>query len=445
MSSRVVSNNVKAGVFMLGGLAGGFAILVALANGLDLLKSKNEYVVRFTLKNGANGLKKDSSVRIGGQEVGKVIGVGYEWAAPPTGDLAKTIPAGTRIPAAILVKLGLQSDIAIFKNAKFQLEQPLLGSVSVINVTDVGTPDAGLLPPGSQIAAGLAPGLLAQAGLGQDEIDQFKDVLRNVHTVTKGVADDYEQVWREKLNKIVTDTGKAVAEVREAIEEYRPKIKEGVDRVPKITEDVQNFVDKANAFGDQAKKMGADIQAFIDRNAPKGDQIVEDTRATIEDIRKVGYPKVVSAVDDAKEALQGFKTAGNKTAEFVERALSLLAEQSPEIRQLLANMRLASDQLKLTLTDVRRSPWKLLYQPARKEVQQDLLFMSARTYAEAVSDLRAATASLESVVKASEALNRPADAADMARIREQIARAFAKYDEAERDLLKRLSSEPEQK
>jgi hypothetical protein len=92
----------------------------------------------------------------------------------------------------------------------------------------------------------------------------------------------------------------------------------------------------------------------------------------------------------------------------------------------MANFRLASDQLKLTMMEVRRAPWRLLYRPDTKELQYELLYDSARAYATAVSDLRAATESLEAAQAAGGA--RPAtEGATIDELIDQVRRALDAY------------------
>jgi hypothetical protein len=68
----------------------------------------------------------------------------------------------------------------------------------------------------------------------------------------------------------------------------------------------------------------------------------------------------------------------------------LVNEQTPSLRRTLANLRLMSDQLKLTAVEVRSQPWRLLIQPTTKEFESQVLYDATRSYAAAASDVRAA-------------------------------------------------------
>ena len=66
-----------------------------------------------------------------------------------------------------------------------------------------------------------------------------------------------------------------------------------------------------------------------------------------------------------------------------------------DITDALANARQVAQQLKLTMIEVRRSPWKLLHRPSRQEQEHELLYASTRAFALAASDLKATAASVQ--------------------------------------------------
>jgi hypothetical protein len=90
-----------------------------------------------------------------------------------------------------------------------------------------------------------------------------------------------------------------------------------------------------------------------------------------------------------------------------------------------------SDQLKLTAIEVRSQPWRLLHTPTTKELSTQVLYDATRAYAEAASDLRAASEALQAVQNQ--------DAA--AEMSEQLSRSVEKYRAAEKALMDRLIAE----
>ena len=86
-----------------------------------------------------------------------------------------------------------------------------------------------------------------------------------------------------------------------------------------------------------------------------------------------------------------------------------------------------SDQLKLTSIEVRSQPWRLLHAPTNKEMSSQVLYDATRAYAEAASDLRAASEALQAT-----------DGQQPAEMVEQLRGAVEKYRAAEQALMDKL-------
>jgi hypothetical protein len=148
----------------------------------------------------------------------------------------------------------------------------------------------------------------------------------------------------------------------------------------------------------------------------------------VESLRTDTKPTIDAMLVDARSAMESTRKA-------VERADALLAESSPSLRRTVANARLASDQLKFTLEEVRRSPWRLLYRPDTRELEFELLYDSARIYASAVSDLRDASAALEEASASANATGSTLSGRRAEDLNAELTRAFESYRAAERAFL----------
>jgi hypothetical protein len=121
----------------------------------------------------------------------------------------------------------------------------------------------------------------------------------------------------------------------------------------------------------------------------------------------------------------------------VNKIKTLFDEQQPNIRRTLANLRLSSDQLRDTLTEVRRAPWRLVYRPDLRELNYELLYDSARSYAGAVSDLRATTESIESLLASGQ--NGPTiQDGTLEQLLTQLKDAHENYTQAEQAFMEQL-------
>ncbi|MBS0537017.1 MAG: hypothetical protein JSR72_23410, partial [Proteobacteria bacterium] len=104
---------------------------------------------------------------------------------------------------------------------------------------------------------------------------------------------------------------------------------------------------------------------------------------------------------------------------------------------------IAAQQLKLATTEIRAAPWRLLYQPTKKELENELLYNSVRQYASSVTELRSAAEALQSVTElnASAAKNGSdsgrVNQATLDNLTAKLKASFDQYQQQERSFLER--------
>ena len=108
---------------------------------------------------------------------------------------------------------------------------------------------------------------------------------------------------------------------------------------------------------------------------------------------------------------------------------------------MLTDLREASSELKLSMIEIRRNPWRLLYQPTSEVVAHENLYDAARTFTIAAADLKVAGESLQQVLASDpQAL---ADDPELARaIREDLGDQLRRYEDAQRDLFRIILAKP---
>ena len=90
------------------------------------------------------------------------------------------------------------------------------------------------------------------------------------------------------------------------------------------------------------------------------------------------------------------------------------------------------------MIEVRQAPWKILAAPTgRKELENEVLYDSVRAYATAVSDLRAAAASLDEMTQDGTRALSDLDRQTIQELNKELGGAFERYEKAEREFLKR--------
>lgn len=410
-----LKDKAKFGTFVVCVIAMLVFTLVTLA-GLANRIVGTRYLVAFDLQTGAMGLKAGSQVRVGGQNAGEVKAVRFDPESGP--------------PTHIIVEVSVDRRIPLAESAQVILETPLLGSVSTLNFYDAGrgTP-AG---EGYRFTGKAAPGLLAQAGINRTDVE---NLVANANQMTVTANRILKRV-DDKMDPILGNVQDATGNARELTGDLRDGVKDWRPRVTRTLDNAEQATANINERAIQAKALLASVQGLIDANRPRIDAITGSLSEIMNTVNTVTLPQVGRVLTQGERGV-------TYAADMLEDLRGLVREEEPEVRLMLANLRLASDQLKLTIAEVRRNPWRLLYQPGAKELEREMLYESSRTYAAAVNDLRATSATLQEVSAAAKAGGPTAP--DQAKVDEVVARlraAYDRYKQAEDQFLKRLIDQP---
>ncbi len=410
-------NNVVAGLFVTIAIVLGTVTIIILS-GINFGATRLVRV-SFPIERGAAGLQPGSAVTIGGLHVGKVQSLAIE------------TDAATGAARYLIAEASVQASLTLFSDARVDLVIPLLGGTSSLNITSIGTGPSELAETDVLEATIALPTFLAQAGYGPDQAGRVRAIIETIYELTEQVNDFTTtaspeiQAQIEALGLIVEQAHTVTQDLSEAYPQWRDNIsntlgnaEDASDRLGTITTNVENSTRDAGLLVNESRDM-------IAQNRPGIDAIVENARSATEKIDRETIEVLNETLRDANADL--------------EQMMAWMRESWPGVRKIVANLRLASDQLKLTMVEVRRSPWRLLYQPVKKELENELLYSAARTYAEAVGDLRAASEALEMLQAAAE--GDPIQGVDPEQIRQisaSLEQAFERYDRAEADFLNRL-------
>lgn len=421
-------NNILAGIFVVAGLALAVWASFVLADRSPLGGLKR-FSIRFSLAGGAPGLKTGSPVTLAGQQIGRVVGVKFEGVQDQ--------PGQPMTPRSVLVRVEVERRFEFYENARVAIEKPLLGSLSSINISDTGDPKTVTDPqhgnPELQedetIDGSVSPpSFLADAGIGPEQIDDIRAAIKSAREAT------------DRLNTLIAKAGpdveQGIADARAVIADVRANAKRWSERIDSITARIDDAAGRLPPALDRADKVIANA-----------DGLVDDARGVIRDVRpgieasvkniesasaKLDRETIASlndALGDARKALGAFDRA-------VDKVSTLLTEQKPNIARTLANLRLMSDQLKLTSIEVRSQPWRLLHEPTNKELSSQVLYDATRQYAEAASDLRAAS---DALALAASPENTPHTTPDeLGDLSSKVAEALERFRKGEKLLLQKL-------
>lgn len=379
-------NNVLAGIFVVASILLGTLAIVLLSNIGDAFKAQNDYTVRFTIADGADGLDEGAPVKLGGKRVGRVLGSQFV-NNETSGD-----------PEFIDVSIEIEKSVRLFSDADVQLIRPLLGSGSSINIVSFGghPPESDtlhlpphLLAPGATIMGRQgAPGFLSQS-----DYTKMQDILSRVDRITADVE--------PRVGPLIEDAKASLANVRSITEDAREqwknwsvRISDVLARVDTASEQFEPIatgaraaIDKINSRIDETAEVFASVRNVINDNRQKVNDIIENVRELSAKAKGEAYDKVLAVLDQAKAGLDAATSAARE-------ADALVARNSPAITDIITNGALAANQMRLATVEVRAAPWRLLYQPTKKELENELLYNSVRQYSDAVLQLRLASDNL---------------------------------------------------
>jgi ABC-type transporter Mla subunit MlaD len=139
--------------------------------------------------------------------------------------------------------------------------------------------------------------------------------------------------------------------------------------------------------------------------------------------------KVTTAIDETNVALQDVKKIAANTRDATATARQIVIGNRGKIDGMIASLKSTGDNLKNASSEIRRSPWRLLYKPGAGEVANLNLYDSARQFAEGAGQLNDAAVALR------DALQDPdIEPAQVQKLVEKLDKSFANFTDIEQQL-----------
>jgi ABC-type transporter Mla subunit MlaD len=385
------SNNVRAGAFILCGLAIGITVFIILS-GWNPFQSRMDYSVRFTVAQGVDGLAAGSDVKVGGLLKGMVTEISPQFTKNQS---------ETEQLESIIVKFQVDSDVTLWSNASVTRYMPLLGGGAWLNFDSVGFPksndDKGgdLLKQNGELTANVTGGILATL-LGPSDAERTSKALQNIDKFTAFLT-DIPKSWNEEVVPMLENVNSMTASIRKDYVEWSKKITLFLTHADSAALKIDDTLDDIPPLLVSAQKDLDQVGEILDENATKisetMDNIVvmtQDGKVFISDFRTESLVKINQILETGEKGIDSLTNSLNR----IDTEITV---RMPDISMMLANLRQASAQLKLTALEVRRSPWKLLYTPSTTEVAHENLYESARSFVMATNELESASLAFREV------------------------------------------------
>ena len=350
-------NNVRAGIFVIVAILLAAGTVIALSNVWEtLVNPRQEYTVIFKVEEGVKNLKEGSEVRVGGVLMGRV----------------ESVTARTDEPDAVLSKIevifALDKDVLLYGDAVIMVTPALIGGDAKLDIYSVGTVAEGPAQD-TELDGSSAPGITG-ALLGPGKAQKAGEMIDNA------------ALFVEDLRETGGDIKALASRIRN---EDWPRWAKRVDHIMEWSASATEQLDEIFA---QGNGLLTDAREVVAENR-------EPIRNTVTNVEEVTGRLRTETVDKLHRLLDTGQEGLDQATAVLEEARRDYEIWATDITDALANARQVAQQLKLTMIEVRRSPWKLLHRPSRQEQEHELLYASTRAFALAASDLKAASASVQ--------------------------------------------------
>ncbi len=404
--------NLKAGVFVLTGGVLALVVIFVLSDIGRLFERQQTVRVYYQLSDGLQGLKEGAPVTLGDQPIGEVTRIE---------DKIDQVNRDTTRVVGKIITAHVPKRYQLFQNAIIELKAPLIGSGTSLNIRSVGVgnPYKDKEPiPGSLAGTMQVQELIREAGIGEQQREEIRQIIANVESVTATLRDDTPHLT-DQAKQIMTDVQAAAGDLKAAIAQANSML---VD-LGKYHEPWVARIDNVTQSAEQAL---AEIRDLVRDKAPAVRNTLDNVHSVTQTAKDKTVAQVTQALDSAVAALDSFKATS-------EQIKTLVVGQRPVLERAMANMQLTADQLKLTAIEVRRSPWRLMYTPDKAELDSDNLYDAARSFASAASALDTTADSLRVLAD-----DPTVQQGEVQKMLNHLEAVFSKYSVAEKAFWKEL-------
>lgn len=407
-------NELAAGLFILVSIALIIGVVIGVKGLTTLTESTRSYRARFALDADVGGLQPGAEVRLGGTRAGTVRAVGIE-----------TDPHGV---TSIVVEFTLASRFVVRDDAVVRIREALTGA-PVLNIESLGA--------GTPLAeGGTLPGQPGAISSALSTLAEVAPDVRQVVNEIRGMVGEIRGDSIPRAHALLDSATRTADSLRETSDRARALV-EHVDAK------VDPVIDRYNAVADRSAEAAAHLRDIL------GDTKT-DFRATMSNLNAASgafnerLPKLFDRIDEvaasvrvtlgtAETALREIKDAATTAKDATADARSLLVSNRGRIDAMILSLRNTASNLENASAEVRRSPWRLLYQPRGEELSNLDLFDTARQFAVGATQLNDAATALR------DALDDPrVDARRLNELMLVLEQKHGEFERAQRALFERI-------
>jgi phospholipid/cholesterol/gamma-HCH transport system substrate-binding protein len=392
-------NAFKAGLFIIASVVLALGVIIAIKGVGRFLEPMQHPTVRFTLKDNVGGLSPGDEVRIGGAKVGVVRNV----EIIENGDGTQSIDIAFTFPQRF----------ELHKDATVAIESTVTG-VSVLNFSSLGTGQA--LADGETLT-GRSSALTALF----ESAPEIAALVRDI----RGVTVPKVNAGLDRATETITTFNTTGQTATDFIKDLKLRLDPITQRYYAVADTAKTALQNVgDLFGDTRSDFRTTVANLRDATGT-----VKERLPSVMDKVDGLLTNVTSAVNSTNAALEDVKKIAANTREVSGTARQVLVGNRGKIDGMIAALKATGDNLKAASSEVRRSPWRLLYKPAPGEMANLNLYDSARQFAEGAGQLNDAALALRDALKDPQAQD-----ADVQKLVDKLDDTFANFSAIEQQL-----------
>ena len=136
--------------------------------------------------------------------------------------------------------------------------------------------------------------------------------------------------------------------------------------------------------------------------------------------------KVQSSLDGVEKSIGDVQKTVANTRDISDNVKQVIGGNRGKLDGIVASIKTTGDNLKAASSEIRRSPWRLLYQPKQDELSNLNLYDSARQFAEGANELNDAAQALRDAVNSKES-----DPQQLQKLVNRLEKSFSNFHDVE--------------
>ena len=409
-------------------------IVVVLGDWRNLFRDKKEITIEQPYTIGLKGLSAGSPVLLGGAKIGQITKTDIVYYEPNEVNVYFTLEIPEEYPlrrdcllAPLSNVLGGQASLDI---KRLGGKEEIIGDGEVVQGVEFEDSIADAIDSlknelNSEKAGSVLYNIKAQMNVDDpcSILASLVDTAVNLKSITQQIdeqvlVDEEKQTLMFKVHEIFDKLDTISVSLRDQLE-----LEPGEDKATMMAK-IHTALDALNSSLEQ-------INELIRENSPGITETIDSLKVSAKKVEE----SLPGIIDDANEILATAKKAMGSARDALGKVKEILSVNRESIDRMVRNLDEVSVNLKMASREIRRAPWKLLYQPNKDELQLQGVIDATSGFASGAERLDEATVRLKALLGST---GEQFDAKRIESILAELETSFERFQKAENKLWEEL-------